>query len=196
MILTDTARRVINSYAFLGERRLDNGAQLIGHIPHRAPEAYLHTLFPAASAETIRETKTKITAVRAFDQLALFLAEHNGANFFLGSLALNGIRRGLVSRSSEDRQPFDLLELNGFERPKNADPESLFIGSYNWDGSLIFLEPDGEVLVCKKLDATPYARWSSLSEMISTELARLAQFYDREGRVVDKMASRLPAPNI
>jgi hypothetical protein len=196
MILSDSAIRIIKGYSSLGERRLGNGAQLIGHIPHRGPAAYLHTLFPAALRDWIEETSGKVSATEAFGQYAVFLAEHNGANFFLGSLALNGIRRGLISRSSEDRQPFDLVELNSFERPKNADPKCLFVGSYNWDGSLVGVEPDGNVLVCKKLDATPYARWPNLGAMVSTEVVRLAEFFDRDGRIIDKAAPRVPVPNI
>jgi hypothetical protein len=186
---------IINTYAPLGERRLNNGVHLIGHVPDRAAQAYLHTLFPAASAELLVETRAEIFAKEAFDQFALFLTKYNGVNFFLGSLALNGIRQAFVSRSSEERQPFDLLELNRFERPKNADPENLFIGSYNWDGSLIFINPNGAVFVCKKNDATPYAHWPNLSEMISTELVRLAQLFDRAGRVINKATPRIPAQN-
>lgn len=187
---------IISGYALLGERRLSNGAHLIGHVPHRAPEAYLHTLFPPASDASIGRARTQLVATDAFDQYIRFLVEHNGANFFLGSLAFNGIRGELISRSSNDRQPFDLVELNRFERPKNAEAEVLFIGSYNWDGSLIYLEPSGRVFVCNKRDATPYARWPNLVDMISHELSRLVQFYDREGRIIDNKAPRIPAGNI
>jgi hypothetical protein len=197
MVITEKTIRIINGYAVLGERILKNGTRLIGHVPHRGTQAYLHLLFSPAPIENIKELKAKLpSAAQALEHYEILLTEHNGAVFFLGSLALNGIRIGLISRSSEDRQPFDLLDLNSFERPKNADPKTLYIGSYNSDGSLIYLEPNGEVLVCKKNDATPYARWANLSEMISTEIPRLAQFYDQNGQVIDKCTSRLPLPNI
>jgi hypothetical protein len=196
MILTRTASRIIASYAPLGERRLNNGARLIGHIPHKAPQAYLHILFPAATRELMGQARDKLSAAAAFEQYTVFLSEYNGGNFFLGSLALNGIRRGPISRSAEDRQPFDLVELNSFERPKNAPLGILYIGSYNWDGSLIGIEPDGTILVCRKSDATPLARWPSLSEMLSNEIVRLGEFFDSEGRVIDETAPTVPSSSV
>ncbi len=196
IVFTEKVLSTIHSFAALGERRLSNGAHLIGHVPHRAPEAYLHILFPPASDALIDDAKSRLSAVRAFDQYTQFLIEYNGADFFLGSLAFHGIREGLISRSSDARQPFDLYELNRFGRPKNADPRCLFIGSYNWDGSLVFVAPSGEVFVCKKRDATPYAHWKNISEMVFYELGRLAQFYDIDGREIDSRAPQTPVPNI
>lgn len=196
MIIDSRAHNIIEEYAPLGQRVTSSGARLIGHVPHRGPQAYLHIVFPSAKRDSVAAFRSKTKAPKAFDVYADFLSEHNGAIFFLGSLALNGIREGPLSRTVEDRQPFDLDDLNGFERPKNADPETLFVGSYNYDGSLIYIEPSGEVLVCRKGNAIPYAKWPNLGEMISQELLRIAQFYDHEGRVIDKSAKRTPPPNI
>ena len=184
MILTEKELAIIDTRAHLGERRLDNGTHLIGHIPHHAPQAYLHTLFSPATPGLIAKAKSTIFAKEAFDRFIPFLSQYNGADFFLGSLALNGIRFGPLSRSSDERQPFDLLELNSFERPKNADPKDLFIGSYNEDGSLIYMKPDGRVYACKRNDAIPYSYWPNLAEMVSAELSRLDKLFDSDGRVL------------
>jgi hypothetical protein len=197
MLISASAQKVITGYCGLGEHVLEDGTRLVGHIPHRAPKAYLHVLFAPITSDLLLVAREQFGEAEAFECYTQFLKEYNGANFFIGSLVFNGVRSpGLISRSAAVRQPFDLLELNRFRRPPNAAVESVFIGSYNWDGSLIFIEPDGSIGVCSKADATPCARWPSLNEMVSGEIIRLAQFYDSAGRIIDESARRTPKCNL
>lgn len=44
----------IESYEPLGARVLDDGARLIGHVPHVAPEAWFHQIYAPISETQIR----------------------------------------------------------------------------------------------------------------------------------------------
>ena len=192
MKLSNLASDIIFGYTALGERTLSTGVRLIGHVPHRAPEAYLHVLFPPLDP-TLFEPFSHQPYAEASRHYFPFLEVFNGAMFFSGSIELHGVRTRPLTRIGDDAwQPFDITELNQDERPPNAPLDIFLFGSYNWDGSLLFLDSNGKVFVCQRKDVTPFAEWASLELMISSEIIRLAQFFDERGRLIDKTAPRIP----
>jgi hypothetical protein len=48
-------REIIDPWAKLGSRQYLNGTWRIGHVPHIAPEAYLHRFLPPISDEDLEK---------------------------------------------------------------------------------------------------------------------------------------------
>ena len=149
-----------------GYERFDDGMELFGHVPHVAPAAFLHELFPGVSRAQVEDAEEQIG--RAVPEpYATWLTLMNGCHLFSGALALDGLR-------VEDRiQPFSLADAQ-FERPPNAPAEAFFFGSYIPDGSKVYLdECDGRVVRCPRDSARPLNEWSGFEAMLRTEVERL-----------------------
>ena len=61
----------------------------------------------------------------------------------------------------------------------------LFIGSYDWDGSLLYMTTDEKVHFCNRDDSTSLFIWDSLSSMLISELKRLYNIFDSHGIQID-----------
>ena len=59
----------------------------------------------------------------------------NGLNVMNCTLALHGCRTSYNRADFESRYPFNIEDVQKYERPKNATPEMFFFASYNYDGS-------------------------------------------------------------
>src|SRR6266853_226310 len=75
----------------LGYERLSDGTQVIGHVPHVAPKAFLHELYPPLSAEEMEEVEKLLGKSLPLD-FGKFLAMANGCFLFSGSLSIYGRR--------------------------------------------------------------------------------------------------------
>jgi hypothetical protein len=181
----DRVMQVIDSYRHLGERALPNGTRLVGHVPHVAPEAWLHSVFAPLRTDDVREVEwllgRPIPAV-----FATFLSRSNGIRLFSDSLSIDGLRRSFIRVGDEARQPYSIMTTNRDERPRYSKHSYLYIGGYSYDGSLLYIdETDMRVYRCRKKSAKPLNSWASFEEMLESEANRLSDLFDRNGRLLN-----------
>ncbi|MGH7719354.1 MAG: SMI1/KNR4 family protein [Gemmatimonadaceae bacterium] len=174
--------QVLDAARALGSRVLRDGTELIGHVPHIAPEAWLHVLFPGLDAADIRQTGEE-AGHRMEPSFARFLAYHNGLSVFSGALYLYGLRKRNRRRDLDDWEPFSIGVPNVKERPKDAQGTHLFVGGYSDDGSRLYVDTATAVVYrCARHSVEPWQFWPSFFEMLESEVARLAGLFDEGGR--------------
>ena len=150
----DQVIAIIDRYDSLGTRVLDNGTRLIGRAPHVAPEAWLQAVF-------VRLTEPDLNALTLAlgrpipPTFAAFLRRCNGLSLFSDSLAIFGFRTDYARTGDSVWQPFSLVTPNVPERPRHAKPSFLFVGSYSFDGSLVYVDAaDGKAYRCARRSAS------------------------------------------
>lgn len=170
--VTDRARA-------LGHRVLPTGTELVGHVPHRAPEAWLHELFaPLAPAELAAwEQHLGLVLPPA---LRAFYGHHNGLNLFAGAFALHGWRRSYERRGDAARQPFDVDDLNRYRRGGAAAGRLCVEG--NADTGWVWLDLHTHAVQRATADGTVVQQWAGFEEMLVAEVHRLAEQFDQQGR--------------
>lgn len=160
-----------------GLRKQKDGTVLLGHIPHVAPEAFLHVLFAPTTEKEITSLEKQLKANIPSKYQAFLLKEYNGLIVFGQSLYLNGYRKN-YDRTSKNIYPFDLLTVNKFERPSDAEETDFFIGGYDWDGSLLYMKGEGsKIFRCSRENVEPLNSWTDLDSMLSKEIRRLSGFF-------------------
>ena len=113
-------------------------------------------------------------------------------HLFHRCLNLYGLQ-GELHRRSGALGPFSLEIPNCYERPRNADEDCFFIGSYSYDASRLYMRRDGEqVYYCARYDATPLLQWDSFSAMLTEEIQRLRSIHDPQGRLQVERVKTLP----
>ena len=191
MFITREIRNILEKSAATGCKRLQNGAELIGHVPHVGEDAYLHAIFSGLQNIEIKKIESELQ-ISLPPEYEKFLEEHNGFILFQGAISLSGLPAN-NNRTISDRQPFSLRDDNMSGRPRGSSRGDFFIGSYDWDGSLLFMtEPTKSVYLRRRDDSAVRWEWPSLGVMISSEVARLAEHYDEVGREIDPKWSTLP----
>jgi hypothetical protein len=191
---TKEINTLIFQFENLGIANSSDGAIMIGKAPHVGSEAWLNIIYPKLNDDEIilleKELKTTIP-----EEYKLFLMNYsNGANILSSTLSLDGLRRRLNRDPKENsRQPFSILTPNIYERPDNAKESYFFIGGYQWDGSLLYIDKEtNSVHCCEPDNATSKKQWASFEEMLLSELERLYQFFDKNGVEIDEDLSTLP----
>lgn len=182
----------VNQAASFGTATSDNGALMYGHVPHVAPEAWFHILFPALDAGGLAQLETKLRR-RIPDSYRALLKMTNGLYLFSGALSLDGLRMD-YSRRSSIREPFDLGDPNVHERPRAADPSWFFFGFYKADGSGTYLDPaDGRVYRGNPdMTQSRLNEWGSLDSFVRDEVRRLGSHFDERGRRLDPLRPTTP----
>ena len=100
--------KVVNRFRSLGTLELSTGVVLIGHVPHVAPEAYMHVLYPPLDASQIASIENAI-ARQVPVELKTFYQRLNGVQLFTYAMWVNGLRRSCVRAGEEAWQPTVLL---------------------------------------------------------------------------------------
>lgn len=173
-------------------RQMSNGVCLIGRLPSVGSAAYLHAVFPPVPLEEFQESPS-LREARLPLEFREFLTECNGVILFQGALSLYGFRRR-ISRDPELREPFSWDERNTMNRPQGAQARHFFIGSFNWDGSLIYLDADNPGVFRRALrDPAPLNRWDSIWVMLEVEISRIGQLFDRFGNELNENVPTAPA---
>jgi hypothetical protein len=122
------------------------------------------------------------------------LTEVNGAIFFSGALALHGVVKNISRVGADVWQPFNIADLNSFEKPQDASNDLFFFGSYNWDGSLLYVDlTSGFVFRCGRVSCKPLNKWNSLMSMLIEELGRLEELFDNNGNAFDDQIPTIPS---
>ena len=165
-----------------------------GHIPQIAPEAYnIYTFAPLTDEQLALLERVLNREVPK--QYRTFLTHvSNGMHIFHRCLSLLGLQ-GVLDRRGDFQGPFDLSIPNVYERPSNADGNYFFLGSYSYDGSLLYIKDDvSTVYYCARRDATPIKEWPSFSDMLIEEIQRLKSLHNADGILKSTRRSTLPIP--
>lgn len=183
---------LLKKFDYLGEKTLGDGTHLIGKAPHIAPLAWLHTIYPPLSEEEISILEGQINN-KIPKSYKDFLLLTNGLNVFNTTFSLYGLRKN-YNRTTEDIwQPFDIILPNTIEKPDHATHNTFIIGSYDWDGSYLYMNTESErVFMCDREDITPLYEWESFREMLEKEVKRLVGLFDKQGRELLPDHSTLP----
>ena len=163
-----------------------------GHIPLIAPEAYnIYTFAPLTDEQLALLERVLNREVPKQYKIFLTLFS-NGMHIFSRCLNLYGLQ-GVLDRRGDFQGPFDLSIPNVYERPSNADSNCFFLGSYSYDGSLLYIKDDvSTVYYCARRDATPLKEWNSFSEMLIEEIQRLKFLHGADGILKSTRRSTLP----
>ncbi len=170
----------------LGYRTLPDGTQLFGRVPHVAPQAWLHALFPPISDREIDQIEGEMGAYVP-DVFRDFLNLANGFRIFSGSLSIYGQRSNYERTIDSVWQPFCIVTPNTIERLPDAADWHFFIGGYSCDnGYHLYMDRrDGKVYLCSRKSVKPLHRWNSFPELVVEESSRLARLFDESGREID-----------
>lgn len=184
----------IYKFEKLGLSSSSDGAMLIGKAPHIAPEAWLNEVFPVLDIEEIEHLEEELKETLPQEYKDFLMNYSNGLIILTSTLSLYGLRRRMTRDIKQNsRQPYSIITSNVHERPENAGNNIFFIGSYQWDGSHLYIDKEtNKVHCCERWDATSKIQWDSFQEMLISELKRLYTFFDDEGRELDEDASTLP----
>jgi hypothetical protein len=184
--------KFLDKYRLLGEKKLESGAYLIGRTPHIAPHAWLHSLYSGLSLNEIKELEVILNRPIPKDYRS-FLEKSNGLNIFNTTFYLYGLRKNYGRSINDVWQPFDIRTPNISERPKNALDYVFFIGGYDWDGSLLYIDTHTEkVHLCNRDNADSLCEWNDFERMLESELLRIINLFDSQGKEIDPRISTLP----
>ncbi|BBI34338.1 SMI1/KNR4 family protein [Cohnella abietis] len=178
-----------------GTKKIANGAKLICPVPSVAPEAWLHTQFGALNLEQLNDLQNQldVTIPSVYRE---FLMWSNGLNLFSFSLRLMGLRFSYSRSGDEARQPFDIIALND-DRPMNAPKEWFYFGSYEWDGTKVFIDlSEGldttSVYYCERRTTKILNRWPDFKKWLIDENDRLSALYDYNGICINDSVPTTP----
>ncbi|MGS1079152.1 hypothetical protein [Pseudoxanthomonas beigongshangi] len=149
----------------------------IGAMPEVGRAAFRHVVFaPLPEDEVERRQRRSPTTIPP--HALAYLASFNGAHFYQGGLSVFGLR-GEVSRDPDHRQPFDLIDQNGLDRPANSNPEDFYIGALDEDGSVVYFRGwAGRVYRRLETSTEPLEQWENFESMLECVLNRLANEFN------------------
>ena len=181
-----------STYKHWAHKETDDGTLLIGNPYKDKPFWWLIHIFPKVQSNKLKEfSKTKLCIPLVY--LDFLEKVSNGLLLFLGTLSLHGIREN-YSRALGVEQPFDILTPNIKERPKSAKETYFFFGSYNWDGSQLYIDTaNNHVYLAKRYTLEMIYEWSSFEEFINTEIPRICSLFDDNGEQINPDESTLPS---
>lgn len=175
-----------------GSRTLPNGTQLIRFRELREPGdlMYLHGIYGPLDAQGIALLEQQINRPLPA-ALCNFYLQANGLFFFAGSLSINGLRAD-YSRKADDSawQPVSLEYGNTLSRAREIPPTWIKVGFYptGTGTDVSYDETNGQILATPRYKASPVLyQWSSLQEMLTSEVKRLSALYRQAGFRVSAM---------
>lgn len=190
--MKEEVRRIIEGAKEIGFKEQKDGAKLFGHVPHIAPQAWLNIIYsPATEAEVLKlEKELKVQIPKRYRKF--LTTEANGLSLFSSSLELYGYRRH-YNRKSMEFLPFDLITPNVHERPEDATEGQFFIGGYNWDGSLVYMDTKTyKIYRCDRESIMPLNTWKDLDDFLLKEVKRLSTLFDEKGKEKDSNTPTIP----
>ena len=132
MTFLEIVSQLLLKFDHLGHMQLENGTYLTGHVPCRAPLAYLHHVYPAAEDWQVKVISSYFGTTIPTEYLQ-FLKHHNGINLFLGELCVFGFSPEMVSRKPPEAfyYPFSLVSANEEMRKLGFQETDFVFGSQN-----------------------------------------------------------------
>ena len=186
-------KELLLKFSFLGiENSKSTGAMLIGRAPHIAESAWLNRLYSPIDKNEIIKMEDGISKKIPTSYVDFLTNFSNGLNILGDTLCLFGYRSNYVRTVDFSWQPYSLISFNKYDKPRNSTGEMLFIGSYDWDGSLLYMTTDEKVHFCNRDDSTSLFIWDSLSSMLISELKRLYNIFDSSGIQIDDTQATTP----
>jgi hypothetical protein len=179
----------------IGFKEQKDGAKLFGHVPHVAPQAWLNVVYPPATEGEILKIEKELEDQIPKPYKDFLVTEANGLSLFSSSLELYGYRRH-YNRKSMEFLPFDLITPNLYERPGDASDYQFFIGSYNWDGSLVYMDKKTfKIHRCDRESVKPLNTWKALGDFLLKEVKRLSTLFDQKGMEKNSNTPTIPGEN-
>jgi len=183
---------VVNQANHLGSRILSSGVHFIGNIPHVAPEAYFHVVYPPMDDDQISALEHQIGRSLP-EELQSFYKQSNGIKLFAYALSIDGMRHSYVRTGDDAWQPYSIITQNVQERPLDAPETLVFFGGYEYDGSSLGMSPESPVVYrFAPQSVTPLNEWSSFDDMLISEVRRLSKLFDEQGQLIDDEAPTTP----
>ena len=180
-------------FSHLGVTHSKNGALLIGKAPHIAEFAWLNVMYPCVTEAEVCDLEKRLGVAIPEVYKDFLMNVSNGFDIMNCTLALHGCRTSYNRSDLDSWYPFNLEDVQKHERPKNATPEMFFLGTYEYDGSKLYLNTlDDKIYYCDRYDATPLKAWDSLSAMLTSEIERIFGLFDADGRIFSRMAPTTP----
>lgn len=180
-------------FSHLGVTHSKNGALLIGKAPHIAEFAWLNVMYPCVTEAEVCDLEKRLGVAIPEVYKDFLMNVSNGFDIMNCTLALHGCRTSYDRSDLDSWYPFNLEDVQKYERPKNATPEMFFLGTYEYDGSKLYLNTsDNKIYYCDRYDATPLKSWDSLSAMLTSEIERIFSLFDTDGRIFSRMAPTTP----
>ncbi len=188
--------KIFRRFKSLGIKETRSGASLIGKAEFIAPNAWLHKTYEPLSEEELNELETKLSIEIPFPYKE-FLRQTNGCKLFNTTLTVDGYQRNYHRDEESVWQPFDLILTNVDERIPEADVNIFFIGGYDWDGSLVYLDRiTNRIMRCSREDIRPLNIWQNLELFLEAETERLLCLFDSKGQEIDEDISTAPEEEI
>ena len=185
--------KLLMRFSHLGVSHSKNGALLIGKAPHIAEYAWLNIMYPCITEAEVCDLEKKLGVAIPEVYRDFLMNVSNGLNVMNCTLALHGCRTSYNRADFESRYPFNIEDVQKYERPKNATPEMFFFASYNYDCSKLYLNTsDNKIYYCDRYDATPLKSWDSLSAILTFEIERIFSLFDADGHIISRMAPTTP----
>lgn len=156
-------------------------AHLIGKALHIGSEAWLHAIFKPITEKEILEINDKLDSEmpKVYEN---FLKVCNGFSIYGTTLSLYGYRYNNIRDLENIWQPFDIINANNKEKPIDAKNNHFFFGSYNWDGSKLYIDTNTlKIYRCLRESIKPLNEWADLADMLIGEINRLEKLFDRNG---------------
>ena len=177
----------------LGYRELNNGAHLIGHVPHVAPKAWLHTVYSPLSEAHILELENNIRISFPYSFISLSKLS-NGLRIFSDTLSIDGYRLSYNRVGDEAIQPYSILTQDLDERPKDSRVSFLYIGGYfTNDGSSLYIDNDTDMVYrCTHKSSQPLNQWNNLWDMLLSKTIRLSKLFDSNGKQINPKQPLIP----
>jgi hypothetical protein len=185
--VTSTFQKLVSrlrAWENLGTERFKGGARHIGHVPHVAEFAYLHTLCAPLSETEIDFFASLVKSGIPADVRA-FYAYCNGFSLFSSGICMYGLTRRPANaplvRERADLVPFDGVRVNTLGRAV-ANPSAFIFAVYR-DGTLAYSESSGAIhLFRPDTREGNLQKWHTFEEWLLCETDRLAESFDAEGR--------------
>lgn len=183
---------LLNKFSNLGKKNTDNGDILIGNPSEQKPYWWLNIIYRKVDENQVCELEKLLDTSIPESYKDFLINFGNGLDILDGTLALYGYRLN-NSRVLGNYQPYSLRTPNISERPKNAKQNYFFIGTYNWDGSNLYIDKEtGKVHFCARRDAKSLYEWASLEDMLLEEIPRIYKHFTDDGKELDETVSTLP----
>ena len=190
--MTITLESKLNKYKNIRDFEF-NGIKFRTNIPYVGPYAYLNIIFPPATMEIQRQ---KILPLNLPSEIALFYQNYNGASILNGSIDIYGFlpdSYSLNRRNWKDILPYDIMEDNITE-DGNFPNNKLIFGSYGYDRSDLIIDINDGTVICENVekDETFSIRWPSLTNWYESEIDRLNEIFDENGKLLTDIKNTLP----
>lgn len=193
MIRFDIVKKLLLKFSDLGiEKSCHTGATLIGKAPHIAEEAWLNRIYTPITSDEIGKIESEIKKTIPASYAQFLTTDSNGLNVLGDTLCLFGYRYNYLRDINAAQQPYSIIDLNKFDKPRNSTDKMFFIGGYDWDGSLLYMTPDQKVHFCSRSNSQSLISWDSIYSMLVSEINRLYTLFDSRGVQIDETEPTTP----